>query len=71
MAVFCTVHGDAAHNVMLRSPPQVVHTECNLYQTVLTERFTDFLTGVDGRDLNTRALRVLSRDSPEHQRYVH
>ncbi|OWY93795.1 hypothetical protein PHMEG_00036674, partial [Phytophthora megakarya] len=35
--VFRSVHGDALHSVPQRSPSQVVHARCNLYQAVFGE----------------------------------
>ncbi|OWZ05516.1 hypothetical protein PHMEG_00022385 [Phytophthora megakarya] len=41
--VFRSVHGDALHSVPQRSPSQVVHARCNLYQAVFGELFQDIL----------------------------
>lgn len=68
--VFRSVHGDAVHSVQHRSPPQVVHARCNLYQAVFGELFQDILHGIASRDLDRRACRMLSSDSPAYQRYV-
>ncbi|KAE9305491.1 hypothetical protein PR003_g21479 [Phytophthora rubi] len=68
--VFRTIHGDAIHNVPQQAPTQVVHAWCNLYQAVLGELFNDVLNGEHSRDLNPRALRILSSDSREHQVYI-
>ncbi|KAL3669217.1 hypothetical protein V7S43_005600 [Phytophthora oleae] len=67
--VFRTVHGDAVNNVP-HAAPQVINTMCNLYQAAFGELFDDILHHVPSRDLNSRAHRVLRRDSSAYQQYV-
>ncbi|KAL3669926.1 hypothetical protein V7S43_005300 [Phytophthora oleae] len=68
--VFRTVHDDAVNNVPHAAPPQVINAMCNLYQAAFGELFDDILHHVPSRDLNSRAQRVLRRDSSAYQQYV-
>ncbi|KAE8896625.1 hypothetical protein PF010_g11328 [Phytophthora fragariae] len=43
---------------------------CNLYQAVFRQLFEDIPHGTPSRDLEARARRMLTRDSPEYIRFV-